>query len=88
MDRYYDRVESPHFGDAALDDPERDPKIIGGIIAAAVLWPFEDPYRAEPYPDGIRILHSEPVVYDGITYVYRVAYTSTSTWCRAAARAA
>ena len=74
MDGEYDRAESLHFWDV-LDKAEGDPLMIARVIGAVVLLIFADPYWAvEEYPGGMRVLHSEPVVFDGITYAYRVAY--------------
>ena len=74
MDGEYDRAENLHLLDV-LDEAEGDPLMIARIVGAVVLLIFADPYWAlEEYPGGMRVLHSEPVVFDGITYAFRVAY--------------
>jgi hypothetical protein len=74
MDGEYDRAESLHFLDL-LDKAKGDPVMIARVIGAVVLLIFKDPYWAvEEYPGGMRVLHSEAVVFDGITYAVRVAY--------------
>src|ERR1044071_7267496 len=74
MGREYDRAESRHFWDV-LDKAEGDPTWIGRVVGAVVFLIFKDPYwTVDQYADGLRVLHSEPVVSGGIIYAFRVGY--------------
>jgi hypothetical protein len=74
MDGEYDRAESLHFWDV-LDKAEGDPEIIARVIGGVALQIYADPYwPLEEYPRGLRVLHSVAVVFQGVTYAFRVAY--------------
>lgn len=74
MRRYYDPEEGPHFWDSRLFEPGKDATRVFDSVAGLMGWVLEDPYRGELRGHGIRVLHSQPVVHEGVMYAYRIAY--------------
>ena len=74
MRRYYDDEEAPHFWDAVLFELGKDPGRAFDAIAGLVGWALDDPYQGDLRAEGVRVLHSRPVVHEGVLYAYRIAY--------------
>jgi len=74
MRREYDDEEMPHLWDLVLFEPGKDPGRAFDAVVGLIEWALEDPYQGDLRTEDVLVLHSRPIVHDGVLYAYRIAY--------------